>query len=44
MYWWIKIKDGIRYNLTEPISINSNNSIDPRLYTITSDDIDCTLK
>ena len=52
-YWWIRIKDGERQQITEPHAINIEHlfyeesallSSDPRVHIITNEDIGCSFK
>lgn len=45
-YWWFKIMKGKRIQLTEPLSILNNEpgNVDPRVYELKEDDVECVLK
>lgn len=46
-YWWMRIKDGVRENISEPTPISQGeqtNANDPRNYEITDKDVGCVLK
>lgn len=50
-YWWIRVKDGIREQVSEPRCIKICNTVvssqdldDPRVYRVTEADTNCMLK